>query len=137
MNLRSKIMWLILFLLFVASCTSPRGIECTKIDDIDTSITIKKSTQPIIGLNTDTDSLKFGTVSPKAIVQRKMTVQYSNQADILVKMEGDFAAWTEINPSQFSLQPAEKKEVIFLVAVPEEVREGNFTGKAVFCFREG
>ena len=138
MNLKSKIICvsLVLLFLFVVSCSSPRGIECTKIDSVNASITIKKSIQPIVGLNTDTDSLKFGTVSPKAVVERTMTVQYSNQAEALVMMEGDFAAWTEIDPSQFSLQPAEKKKVLFKVSVPEEVMEGNFTGKAVFCFRE-
>lgn len=138
MNLRSRAVCvsLVLLFLFVVSCNSPRGIECTKIDNVDASITIKKSTQPIVGLNTDTDSLKFGTVSPKAVVERTMTVQYSNQAEALVMMEGDLAAWTEIDPSQFSLQPAEKKKITFSVSVPEEVMEGNFTGKAVFCFQE-
>ncbi len=107
--------------------------SCTKTDLVNTSIQVDAKERRIIGLNADTDSLKFGTVSPGAIVRRAMKVGYDREAEVKVTPEGDFASWFQISPAEFSLNN-KTKEVVFEVFVPENAAIGDYSGQISFCF---
>ena len=109
---------------------------CSNFKSIDASITIESAPRPIIGLNTDTNSLAFGTLSPTAMVKRSIIVNYSHEATVQVMMTGPLASWVTITPYQFNLPVAENKEVDFFISVPADTSDGSYNGTTLFCFRE-
>ena len=134
MNLLIRLACIIAFVFFITGCARNVSL-CTAVDEAATSITVEKRNMPVVGLNTDTDSLNFGVVSPTASVERSIKVQYSRKADVSVKAEGDFSSWVEIDPAEFSLDGNIKK-VTFTAKVPPAAEEGIYTGRMAFCFKE-
>lgn len=149
MDLKNKTSWflvsLIIFVLsFVAvilvliigkDLTSPL-LQCSAIDTVDSIITVKKAELPIVGLNTDTDSLKFGVVSPTASVKRIIKVAYTKPAAVNIQMDGDLQPWVAITPAEFDIEPNQTITVEFIASVPEDAADGNYTGKVIFCYKE-
>lgn len=114
-----------------------RAKSCDELRVVDASIKVLiPKGRGYVGFNTDTDSLKFGGVSPGATSQRRVLVEYTKDALVNVTMMGSITSWTEISPTLLALAAGEKKEVIFDVTVPQLVMPGNYTGKAVFCFKD-
>ena len=63
--------------------------KCDVIQTINASITVKDiGSRAFIGLNTDRDALKFGSVSPFTLATRKVTVQHTENSRVFVKMVG-------------------------------------------------
>ena len=111
--------------------------SCSSVQTIDASIKVKIIPgRGMLGLNADTDSLKFGVVSPGMIATRKVTVQHPRKAMASIAMKGQLSSWTAVSPSVVELEAGETKEVLFEVAVPAEALVGNYTGEAVFCIKE-
>ena len=109
--------------------------ECKTIDKIDAEIVVKESEMSVIGLNADTDDLNFGIVSPTASARKSVNVDYSLDTNVKVTMEGELAEWAVITPGEFYLSQDETKKVHFDIKVPSNAGGGNYTGKAVFCFK--
>ena len=112
-----------------------QGPQCTFIQSIDSSIGVLEGPRRIIGLNGDRNSLKFGIGSPQAVARRSVYITNSEDAKVTVFMEGDFASWVEITPHEFDLKANENKEVKFAVHIPDYPENGDYTGKAIFCFK--
>ena len=129
---------LVMGYIIVTNLINTKGSDCTTVDTIDASLTVY--TPPgglaMIGFNTDKDSLKFGVVSPGVTPLRKVNAQYSRDAQVSIIMTGQLAPWTQIEPSEFDLLANQSQEVQFRVYVPSSAAEGNYTGKALFCFKE-
>ena len=112
-------------------------LQCDTIEEIDASLTVKVLPERLLlGFNADKNNLKFGSVSPGIAAKRKVYAQYSKDVAVQVFMKGDLAPWTVIEPSLFNLSGKEIKEVFFEVLVPLNAAEGDYTGKAMFCFTE-
>ena len=150
MNLKkNKPSWLLISLIILAlsliavllvliidkDLTTPL-LQCSTIDTIDSIITVKENELPIVGLNTDTDSLKFGVVSPAASVKRTIKVAYTKTAAVNIQMEGDLQSWVSINPAEFDIEPGRIKTVEFIAAIPVDALNGNYTGKVIFCYKD-
>ncbi len=150
MNFKTnKHSWLIISLILFTLClvaallvliigkdlTSPL-LQCSTIDTVDSSITVKKTELPIVGLNTDTGSLKFGVVSPAASVKRNIKVAYTKAAAVNILMEGDLQPWVAINPAQFAIEPNRTITVEFIAGIPADAAEGNYTGKVIVCYKD-
>ena len=118
-----------LFFLSTSSCTTLQKIDATLIVKIIPE-------RNMLGLNADTDALKFGVISPGIAAMRKLNVQHSNAASVKVKMDGELGPWTSISPSEFNLSAGETKEVALEVSVPLYALQGNYTGTAVVCIKE-
>src|SRR3989338_8239414 len=111
--------------------------SCTTLQKIDATLTVKIIPERnLLGLNADTDALKFGVISPGIASMRKINVQHSNAASIKVRMDGELGLWTSISPSEFNLSAGETKEVALEVSVPLYALQGNYTGTAVVCIKE-
>lgn len=109
--------------------------RCTKVESVEASVQIKNiDSRTYLGLNTDTDSLKFGSVSSGTTVKRSINVQSSDEALVKVTMAGSLTAWTKISPAEFTLSAKENRMVFFDLNVPELIPEGNYTGQVNFCF---
>lgn len=114
----------------------PRS-SCTALQKIDATMTVKIiSARAMLGLNADTDALKFGVVSPGITAMRKVKVQHPDDALVRVAMEGELARWTSISPAEFNLSAGETTEVALEVSVPNYALPGNYSGTAVFCIKE-
>lgn len=111
-------------------------VKCSEVDLINTSLTIKSGDRKFVGMNADIDSLRFGKVSPEAIVRRTVKVEYDQAGEVLVSMESDFSSWTVIKPFQFEVAPQERKEVSFEVHPPKGARNAEMTGVVKFCFKK-
>ena len=108
---------------------------CTSTEYIHSNVTVKIGERSIVGLNTDIDSLKFGTVSPGALVTRSAYIHKSAGTTVKVSMEGLLFPWTNITPSHFIVNPDEKQKIVFELSVPKETKEGVYEGRVKFCFK--
>lgn len=110
---------------------------CSSVRIIDASIKVRTvPNRLMLGLNADTDALKFGAISPGMVATRKVNVQHPEPATVSITMAGELSPWTAISPPTFELGAGEIQEVIFDVEVPIWAAVGNYSGKAVFCISE-
>ncbi len=117
--------------------SSSRMPKCTKMESINTSVEVKTIPErALIGLNADTDSLKFGAVSPGTTGRRSIKVQSDFAALVAVSVEGGISPWVIPSPSKFGLSAKEIHEVYFELNVPLDAPDGNYLGKVNFCFQE-
>ena len=111
--------------------------RCSELQEIPASVEVRTVPgRAFLGFNTDTDSLKFGGVSPNAEVVRSMNVQYPFDAEVLLVAEGTLAPWLSINPATFQLAAQEPQQVTFRLLVPQDVYDGNYTGTVRICFQK-
>ena|SRR3989338_2941380 len=139
-NIRDK--WIILATLLVLtmilSVIYSSWPKCSALGGFEASVQVKgmDSGRSLLGFNTDQDALKFGTVSPGAWVKRSVYAQYKHKADVKVFMTGDLAPWVRIEPNNFSIVPNQTQQVFFELNVPLDIADGNYTGRARFCFKK-
>lgn len=125
---------IILILLFFNYFNLPQ--TCSETNFINSSITVQGGERRFVGMNTDTDSLRFGKVSSEAVVKRIVKVEYDSVADVSINMFGDFSSWMTIKPRHFQILPNEQKEVSFEVTVPPNTPDSELIGVAEFCFKD-
>jgi len=121
-------------ILIMSMITSKNWPYCGSMEYIHSNVTIKTGERKIIGFNADTDSLKFGVVSPGAVVTRSAEVNKSAGTKVKVFMEGELFPWTNITPSHFIVNPNEEQKIVFELHVPKEAKEGVYEGRVKFCF---
>lgn len=110
---------------------------CSTTEIMGASIRVKDvAGKGMLGFNTDTDSLKFGVVSPGILAKRSVYVEHSEDADVTIGVKGDLAPWLTVEPLSFHLTTQEQQRVFFNANVPADAADGNYTAKVIFCFRE-
>ncbi len=111
---------------------------CSTEREVNLSLAVRTiSGRALLGMNTDTDHLNFGAVSPGVSASRSVRIEHSRDAAVAVDVESEVAEWISITPSSFTLAAGEEKEVFFDAAVPLGAAPGNYTGKARFCILKG
>ena len=116
--------------------------DCSNIDSVDASVTIETSSKNAIGINTDTDGLKFGKISPGGQVKRSIFVKYNTSSEVSVlfqNVDSDslaFSSWITIGPKNFNIFSNTSQQVFFTLDVPLNAKSGNYTSKIIFCFSE-
>lgn len=90
-----------------------------------------------VGINTDSDALHFGAISPGGVGTRAVVISNNYKEPLRVKVElyGDFISWVSVE-RDFVLEKGEAKKVAFTVSVPSDAVYGNYTGKAVFVLKK-
>ncbi len=127
----------IVAIVLLANFFSLLRYSCSSLIKKEATLTVKIIPgMGMLGLNADTDALKFGVVSPGIVAMRKVNVQHSRDASVRARMEGELGRWTSISPAEFNLSADETKEVAFEVSVPPYALSGNYSGTAVFCIKE-
>ena len=112
-----------------------KQMQCSTMDSVNASISVQTGSLRYVGLNADTDSFKFGKVSPGSIVRRSIKVEYDREVMVTVLVNGTFASWVSVNPAEFYLPEDQRREVNFDVTIPETAVDGNYTATVYFCFR--
>lgn len=135
---KGLIYFLLLFIVVVGSFIyfQWKQLQCSTIDTVNASISVQTGSLLYVGLNADTDSLKFGKVSPGSMARRSIRAQYTQDALVKVLVDGNFASWFGITPVEFYLPATQRKEITFDVNVPENAVAGNYTATVYFCFRD-
>jgi len=125
----------LIFIIIITYLTINSRSPCTVVNSVDTSIDIAAADK-IVGFNTETDSLKFGKVSPGSAVRRSIEVNYKNSAEVKIFMEGNFTSWVTATPNDFLVNANELKKVSFEANVPGDAEPGSYQGKVYFCFSD-
>jgi hypothetical protein len=110
--------------------------ECSSLSMVPASLKVEEGSRKVVGFNTETDSLKFGTVSAGSSVQRSVKVQYSKEAKVKIFSRGNLSSWLAASPSGFSLSAGETEEVFFKVDVPADAAPGDYSAEVKVCFQE-
>ena len=110
---------------------------CAHWQIVNSSVTVRTiPNRAYFGMTTERDSLKFGGASPGTDVTRSIFVGYTKDTTVTIRMLGDLAPWTIIRPQKFESLPHNNTQVSFTVMVPSWAKDGNYTGKAEFCFSD-
>jgi len=126
---------IVVFIIFMIYLAINSRSPCSVVNSVDTSIQILDAGK-VIGFNTETDSLKFGKVSPGSTVKRSIEVNYKNSAVVKIFMEGSFTSWVTAIPNDFPVEANELKKISFEANIPEDAEPGNYDGKIYFCFSD-
>jgi len=81
-----------------------------------------------VGINGDTDSLKFGKVPFGGGGERALYLNITQEAVVNITITGDMAKFMSVNKNEFIIQPNKRDEVVFYLDVPEGAVTGNYTG---------
>jgi hypothetical protein len=109
--------------------------RCVLTETVPASLEVVKRDRGNIGLNTDTDHLNFGRVSPKLSSTRSMKLLNSKDYNIEVEVSGSFKDWITVTPQKFSLEANEQAQVFFQASIPSFASAGNHTGTVTFCYK--
>jgi len=89
----------------------------------------------VLGLNTDIDMINFGKLSAGDQGKRFMEISFEKKAQLVVKGEGELAEWVTISPNDAVLEPGKKERIEFIVEVPRDTREREYSGIIKFYFK--
>ena len=88
------------------------------------------SVSDYVGINTDNDSLKFGTVMPGGEIKRKITVinPFEISVETSLNLESQVSGWISISEKDFILNPSKNKTLSVTLSIPGDGAYGNYTG---------
>ncbi|MBI2665230.1 hypothetical protein HYX12_01245 [Candidatus Woesearchaeota archaeon] len=110
--------------------------SCDELRMVNTSVTVDYGKKNFIGLNTDTDSLAFGKVSPQSTVERSIEVASLKNTEVEIMVKGEISPWLSANYPAFSISANKKEKIFFYLNVPADALAGDYQGMVYFCFRE-
>ena len=111
--------------------------SCDTVVFINASASVERGTsRRLVGLNADTDMLRFGVLSPGTEARRSFVVQTKNSAQVRVWNEGSLKSWLFLEPAEFSLNASEPAEVTALLRIPLGASGGEYSGKVMVCLQE-
>ncbi len=135
LNRKAVVYVLVALIIVMGIITLLNWPACHDRQLIDASITVHNiGSRAYLGLNTDTQNLSFGGASPGTEIIRSIILQNKDKAEVKVRMLGEISPWTKIDPNNFTISPDEQRSIFFTVSVPVNALNGDYTGKAEFCF---
>jgi len=81
-----------------------------------------------IGMNGDTDSLKFGKISLGGGGERGLNINSTKKALVKVTISGDMAQFMSVDKNDFIIEPNTADKITFHIDIPENAETGNYTG---------
>lgn len=133
--MKIKKLLLILFATVLISSAATFNIHSLyryyEVREIDMALEVA----PKLGMNTDTDMLNFGANYPGNSCKRFVDISFPEEAEVVIKFEGQLAHWVSVDDNNFILDADENKHLSFLTSIPSDADEGNYTGKVKFYFK--
>ena len=128
-------LFLIIFL-FIPNLFLREIDSCNTIDTLQASAKIMNDPGRI-GFALDKEILTFGSISSDQIAKRAIRVQYSKDAFVKIKVNGSLSPLiSSIEPNNFLLKEKEIQGVTFTLEVPQNTKEGNYSGTISICYQE-
>jgi len=94
--------------------------------DIDASVIV---TSGSVGLNGDTDSLKFGKISQGGGGTRFVTVNTTQNVSIEIYFSGDIAKFLSVEKNGYSIEKGIFEKVPINIDIPSNTPIGEYSGK--------
>jgi len=91
-------------------------------------------TSNMIGFNTGTDRLYFGSVAPGGSGERLTHVVCATRCRVVVSVDGVVAPWIVVSQNKFVLDEGVRGDVLFRMYVPESAALGNVSGTAIIRY---
>ncbi|MBN2102291.1 MAG: hypothetical protein JW716_05470 [Candidatus Aenigmarchaeota archaeon] len=93
-------------------------------------------TDGYVGINTDTDSINFGSVPRGGTGERLINVTNGDENPHLVRIKsrGQIGEWVSVSDNNFILNPGSVKEVRVKAKTSPGVMPGNYTGTLEIVF---
>lgn len=88
------------------------------------------------GMNTDKDHLAFGGTSLGSTIKRSMMVTHKEKAMVDIRLSGDISPFVKAEPMQFVIEDGKEQQVDFYFSPAYGTKQGEYTGKVVYCFKE-
>jgi len=107
-----------------------------RVSEFDMDITV--SADPVAGLNVDTDSIHFGSVSLRGGSERHLNITNSEDYSMFVWVEKDnspLSSIVSISPNYLTIKPGEIKQINVEAMVPDGFELGDHKGKVTFYKR--
>ena len=136
-----KLIKLIIILLIVSfvilGSTSFIYYHLHKPEVIIVSMDLTVEDSDVIGFNSDTDALHFGTMPPGSRGNRIINISNNQDYPIIIQIafEGDLAPLVIATPNPLIIQPDKTSSVLFEVTVPVGAKERTYNGTAYIIQR--
>ena len=90
-----------------------------------------------VGLNVDSDAVKFGKVPPGGSGQRTISLKNNHNTPLKVdiRFSGEVRYFVHVSDNYFWLEPQETKEITAVAHVPKDTEFGIYTGKMRVLFK--
>ena len=100
--------------------------------EIDMSLTVSNYT----GIDVNTSILSFGTAMKSAKVSREIIItnEYNKTIRARLSVSGELSKWAELSEKSLVIQANQEKKAAVSIMVPEDARNGNYTGKLRISF---
>ena len=134
MNNKHILIFAILILFAINAFIFVSNKPCIDTDYVNATIEIVLGERRFVGFNTESDSLKFGMVSPGASVKREIKIGYSKGSTVEISAEGSLSPWLVITPNKLDLTANQQKSAFFEAYVPNSAQPGKYSAKVKFCF---
>ena len=136
MEAEKAIVILVIVVLSSASLTKIVYDYFTLVDVVEFDMYLTVSDH--VGVNVGTSAIFFGTTFPGGSSNR--LVMLNNSYSFPVKVElydsGDLSRWVYFSDNGFTIEPNVNGTVRVGVAIPEDSKYGNYTGKLRIVFRK-
>ena len=89
-----------------------------------------------VGINTDTDSINFGSVPRGGTGEKVINVTNGDDKPhlIRIKSRGDISEWISVSDNNFIMQPGTVNEIKIKARTPMDINPGNYTGTLEVIF---
>lgn len=87
-----------------------------------------------VGFNTNNDSLDFGSMPPGSTVFKHVNISTTKPVLLKISLNGDVAKWVSLSDNEVIFSGT--KVIEFVASVPVTAEYGEYTGQALFLFKE-
>jgi hypothetical protein len=137
MRLSRLILILLVSVLVFTGATAFVYYNLHKPEIIKINMDLTAEDSNIIGINSDTDALHFGTVPRKGNSIKKIDIINNKNYPLFVNIivEGNFRDWINISKNNFILEPKQSERIDFTAKIPEDAAYGTYNGTAYISLR--
>ena len=98
---------------------------------------ISVSVADYLGINVDSDSLKFGTIPPGSNGKRKITIinPFNSTIKAETEVQGEIKNWISYKPKNFYLNRNKGQKLEISINIPQNQEFGNYSGTFAVVFK--
>lgn len=137
---KHKILNIVLMLIFIfiigmlATVLFYTNFHILYAKQIDISVYVRNGSS---AFNTSTDALNFAKISPGGVSTKKIDINSYRDSIVRLETVGNISDFISYSDNNFVMKKNEYKQVEITLALPENVSEGEYSGKLkVYLYRK-
>jgi len=135
----SKPKGVLLLFLIIVLCISATKLfyESYSITEIR-KLPVRVLVRNVVGLGLEEGVVFFGAVPPGGTSNRQIIiVNYKNESlKVSMKFNGKTSHWIHADEKNFILDGGEKRDISFSICIPENTKQGEYTGEIIVVFKK-